>query len=324
MNWLESLEIWIAGFNTDPDQIRLLFVVLLGVLGFLVTMTVSVMIRAVFNPVKTRIDVAQGQERDPAAGESSRWLHSFGSVLIPKADEKKRVTVERLEQAGYRSSQALAVFFGIKLLAFVVVLLIVLAAMVFAWGKSVIDAVQVMLFLGIVAFVLPDFWLKRAVRRRQKLLRQALPDALDLMVVCTEAGLGLNAAMKRVADDIGVQHPELADELSLVIMQARAGVDSRTALRELVRRTGLDDIKAFVTTLLQAMRFGTSVSESLRVFAEDMRDKRLQRAQEKAAQLSLKMLMPIAIFMLPMFLFIALGPSGFALLDSVKKMGGSG
>jgi tight adherence protein C len=144
------------------------------------------------------------------------------------------------------------------------------------------------------------------------------------MVVCAEAGLGLNAAMKRVADDIGVQHPELADEFSLVIMQARAGVETRVALRELERRTGLEDMTSFVTTLLQAMRFGTSIAESLRVFSEDMRDKRLQRAQEKAAQLSLKMLMPITLFMMPMFLLIAIGPAGLALMRSVSTITGNG
>jgi tight adherence protein C len=303
----------------------LLFVVLLGFVGFLVAMAASFVLRAMFDPVKARIDVAQGHESAASTSPLQMdWLKRIGSVILPKAEAKRRQTVDRLEQAGYRSPQALSIFFGVKLLAFVAVPVVVLALLIFVWGNSVVQSMQWIFLLGVFAFVAPDFWLKRAVSRRQNLLRHALPDALDLMVVCTEAGLGLNAAMKRVADDIGVQHPELADEFSLVIMQARAGVETRAALKEMEHRTGLEDIKSFVTTLLQAMRFGTSVAESLRVFSEDMRDKRLQRAQEKAAQLSLKMLMPIALFMMPMFLLIAIGPAGLALMRSVNTITGNG
>jgi tight adherence protein C len=249
-------------------------------------------------------------------------LSVVGDWIAPKAEEKKSAVLLRLEQAGYRSPQAFAVFFGIKLLAFVAVPLLLVGGTVFFAPGAVFDRLWLIILSGAVAFSLPDLWLSRAVRRRQKHLRHGLPDALDLMVVCAEAGLGLNAAIKRVADDIGVQHPELADELQLVMMQTRAGMDSRAALKELERRTGLDDIKAFVTTLLQAMRFGTSISDSLRVFAEDMRDKRLQRAQEIAARLSLTMLMPIALCMLPMFLLIALGPSVLVLSKSVSAITG--
>ena len=215
-------------------------------------------------------------------------------------------------------------FFGIKLLAFVVVPLLLISGIWLFTRWSVADSLSLIILAGVLAFVLPDLWLSRAVRRRQKHLRHALPDALDLMVVCAEAGLGLNAAIKRVADDIGVQHPELADELQLVMMQTRAGMDSRAALKELERRTGLDDIRAFVTTLLQAMRFGTSISDSLRVFGEDMRDKRLQRAQEIAARLSLTMLMPIGLCMLPMFLFIVMGPSVLVLSKAASAITGGG
>jgi tight adherence protein C len=142
------------------------------------------------------------------------------------------------------------------------------------------------------------------------------------MVVCTEAGLGLSAAIKRVADEIGMQYPELADELQLLLMQTRAGMDNHAALKELERRTNLEDLSAFVTTLIQAMRFGTSIGQSLRIFAEEMRDKRLQRAQEKAARLSLTMLIPIALCMLPMFFLVLLGPAFLSLATSLQKLTG--
>jgi tight adherence protein C len=142
------------------------------------------------------------------------------------------------------------------------------------------------------------------------------------MVVCSEAGLGLSGAIQRVSDEIGVQHPELADELQLLMMQTRAGMDNRTALKELERRTNLEDISAFVTTLIQAMRFGTSIGQSLRIFSEEMRDKRLQRAQEKAARLSLTMLIPIVLCMLPMFFLVLLGPAILSLMNTIGKLTG--
>jgi tight adherence protein C len=119
-----------------------------------------------------------------------------------------------------------------------------------------------------------------------------------------------------------VQHPELADELQLLMMQTRAGMDNRTALKELERRTDLEDISAFVTTLIQAMRFGTSIGQSLRIFSDEMRDKRLQRAQEKAARLSLTMLIPIVLCMLPMFFLILLGPAMLSLMNTIEKLTG--
>ncbi len=140
------------------------------------------------------------------------------------------------------------------------------------------------------------------------------------MVVCTEAGLGLNAAIQRVADEIEIQHADLSDELHLVMMQTRAGMDNRTALKELEARTGVDDIRAFVTTLVQSMRFGTSIAESLRVFSEEMRDKRLQRVQEAAAKLSVKMLGPIALFIFPSFLLVAIGPAIIRMMQALARM----
>ena len=175
---------------------------------------------------------------------------------------------------------------------------------------------------GALAYVLPDLWVARKARKRKDKLRKGLPDALDLMVVCTEAGLGLNAAIQRVSEEIEIQHTDLAEELQLVMMQIRAGMDNRTALKELELRTGVDDIRAFVTTLIQSMRFGTSIADSLRVFSEEMRDKRLQRVQEAAAKLSVKMLGPIGLFIFPSFLLIAIGPAVMTLMKAVQQIGG--
>lgn len=325
MESISDIGVWLRSLENDPETIRLVFIFLLGTLGFMLSLALSFFARALFDPVKRRVDTVQREDSNPQnRGKSRGTISVVGDWIAPKAEEKKSAVLLRLEQAGYRSSQAFAIFFGSKLLAFVAAPLLLTGVIVLFAPGAVFDRLWLIILSGVVAFNMPDLWLSKAVRRRQKHLRHALPDALDLMVVCAEAGLGLNAAIKRVADDIGVQHPELADELQLVMMQTRAGMDSRAALKELERRTGLDDIKAFVTTLLQAMRFGTSISDSLRVFAEDMRDKRLQRAQEIAARLSLTMLMPIALCMLPMFLLIVLGPSVLVLTNIVPALSGGG
>ncbi|MEH6824764.1 MAG: type II secretion system F family protein [Motiliproteus sp.] len=321
MAWLTEISNQLAGLNYDTERVRLLFVILLGLIGFSFTLALSFFAGALLNPLKKRIVEVQANDRSQSSKHTgSSLLQRLGSTLIPKAEQKRANIAYQLETAGYRASRAPALFYGAKLTSFIVAPLLILVGIALFTHRPVLDDLSAALLGGVVAFLVPDFWLKWAVRRRQQHLRHALPDALDLMVVCAEAGLGLNAAIMRVADEIGVQHPELADELQLVMMQTRAGMDNRSALKELERRTGVDDIGAFVTTLIQAMRFGTSIGQSLRVFADDMRDKRLQRAQEKAAQLSLIMLMPITLCILPMFFLILLGPSLLILMKTVAKI----
>ena len=323
MNDLHEVGEWLAKLGGDTQQLQLLFVSLLAMVGFSLTLAFSLFIHIILNPVKRRIEGVKHQAKAVSSkGRADDLLHRLGTTLIPKAEEKRAKLAYRLETAGYRSAYAMAYFYGIKLIGFMLAPVLVLGGIVLLTNRAVLDDLNIAILAGLIAFLAPSYWLKRIVRKRQEKLRKALPDVLDLMVVCTEAGLGLSAAMKRVADEIGMQHPELADELQLLLMQTRAGMDSHTALKELERRTDLEDISAFVTTLIQAMRFGTSIGQSLRIFAEEMRDKRLQRAQEKAARLSLTMLMPIALCMLPMYLLILLGPAILSLLSSLQKVTG--
>jgi tight adherence protein C len=321
MSGLTEISDWFVALGNDTERLRLLFVSLIGLVGFSLVLAISIFTNAILNPVKKRIDEVQNEEGPKSTKHNiHQLLQQLGAFLIPKAEEKRSKLAYQLETAGYRSSRAMAYFYGIKLIGFIVAPILVMGGIALFTNRPVLNDLSLATLAGAIAFLAPNLWLARKVRKRQQQLRHALPDALDLMVVCSEAGLGLNAAIKRVADEIGVQHPELADELQLVMMQTRAGMDNRSALKELERRTGLDDISAFVTTLLQAMRFGTSISQSLRVFSDEMRDKRLQRAQEKAARLSLTMLMPIVLCMLPMFFLILLGPSMLSLMQTIGKM----
>jgi tight adherence protein C len=320
---MNEIGTWLAAQSSDAEQLRWLFVTLLGLFGFSFALALGLFVNAFLNPVKRRIDgvhnVAGAKPVNQGAG---MLLHRLGAFLIPKAEEKRSNIAYRLEIAGYRSPRALAYFYGIKLLGFILAPLLVSGVIALFTNHPLLDHLSMAIAAGLLAFLAPNYWLKWSINTRRERLRKALPDALDLMVVCSEAGLGLSGAIQRVSDEIGVQHPELADELQLLMMQTRAGMDNRTALKELERRTNLEDISAFVTTLIQAMRFGTSIGQSLRIFSEEMRDKRLQRAQEKAARLSLTMLIPIVLCMLPMFFLVLLGPAILSLMNTIGKLTG--
>lgn len=138
-----------------------------------------------------------------------------------------------------------------------------------------------------------------------------------MLVVCTQAGMGLNAAIQRVAMEMDIQHPELADELNTTMLHMGAGMDSRTALQELAKRTGLEEMRSLVSTLQQAMRYGSSVGDTLRAYAEEMRNKRLEYAQEQAAKVGVKMLIPIALCMLPAVMLVVMGPPMIKLMEGL-------
>jgi tight adherence protein C len=157
--------------------------------------------------------------------------------------------------------------------------------------------------------------------KRLKLLRHGFPDALDMLVVCVEAGLGMSQALQRVSDELTVSHPELAMELALVNAEIRAGVDRVIALKNLAERTGLEDIRGLVSLLVQTLRFGTSVAESLRVYSDEFRDKRMQKAEELAAKMGTKLIFPLIVFLFPGFFVIAIGPAVIALIDVFGSLG---
>lgn len=154
--------------------------------------------------------------------------------------------------------------------------------------------------------------MNQRINKRKHRIQLALPDALDLAVVCVEAGLGLDQALARIADEIDFSHPELADELRIRNMEINLGRSRTDALRNLANRTGVDDLKALVAILIQTDRFGTSIGQSLRVFADSMRVKRRQRAEERAAKVAIKMLFPLLFFVFPAVLVMIVGPAVIA------------
>jgi tight adherence protein C len=169
--------------------------------------------------------------------------------------------------------------------------------------------------------LLPNFVLHKLTDKRIRALTNGFPDALDLLVVCVESGLGLAAAIQRVADELGVSHPELAFELALVNAEIRVGVQREQALKNLADRTGLEDIRGLVGLLVQTMRFGTGVADALRVYSEEFRDKRTQKAEEQAAKMGTKLVFPLVLFMFPIFFIVAVGPAVLRIIDAFAQVG---
>jgi tight adherence protein C len=224
------------------------------------------------------------------------------SKAIPLSPSDVSRTRAWLIQAGLRESRHVSYYFGARIaLAFLGLLGVV--------AFSGVDSVPLLVCIPALGFFIPRFILKRMIKDRQRRIRIALPDALDLTVICVEAGLALDQALMRVGQDLHHAHPDLSDEFHLVNLEMRAGKPRAEALRNMVDRTGVDDIRALVGTLIQTDRFGTSVAQALRVHSDSLRVSRRQRAEEQAAKTTIKMVPPLVIFILVPFLFVTIGPA---------------
>jgi tight adherence protein C len=224
------------------------------------------------------------------------------SKAIPLSPSDVTRTRAWLIQAGLRESRHVSYYFGSRLLLAFVGLTTVLTF-------SGFGSLGLLVCVPAFGFFLPRFYLKRVIKARQQRIRVALPDALDLTVICVEAGLALDQALMRVGKDLYHAHPDLSDEFHLVNLEMRAGKPRVEALRNLFERTGVDDIKSLVGTLIQTDRFGTSVAQALRVHSDSLRTARRQRAEEQAAKTTIKMVPPLVLFILVPFLLVTIGPA---------------
>jgi len=236
-------------------------------------------------------------------------LADLGKILpapSTQGDSRDKLLIIR---AGYRNPDTILTIRGLK----IVVPIAGLAAVYFTglYRANPYMFVPLGLLLG---YLIPDFWLTWKVRSRQRRLRRALPDALDLLVICVEAGLGLDQALMKVSQELRITHRELSDEFQLVNLEMRVGKTRIEALHELGRRTGLDDIKSLVAMLVQTERFGTSIAQSLRVYSDDMRIRRRQRAEEMSAKTTVKMVPPLVFFIFPALMVVILGPAVITLI----------
>jgi len=313
------LEQWID----DPEVLLLVIVVLASGTFVIFGLGLGYLALSATNPIRRRLGGAAAQPQKEK-GRTLVWINTMlgpvSSYILPKSEmERSRIT-EKLVHAGFRSPNAVQDFYATKAVLAVAFAAIFLFAS--RWIPNLTTQMQ-FVYTGCacgVGIFLPNIVLERLVERRMKKLRHGFPDALDMLVVCVEAGLGISQAIQRVADELGVSHPELAEELALVNAEIRAGVDRVTALKNLADRTGLEDVQGLVSLLVQTLRFGTSIAESLRVYSVEFRDKRMQKAEEQAAKIGTKMVFPLVMFLFPCFFLVAVGPAVVGLMSVFSTM----
>jgi len=256
------------------------------------------------------------QDDGPAKPRFELFIGLFKRVgeKVPRSPKELGTLRLRLVQAGFRRDEAITIFFGIRVL-FAIVLFLVLS-------NPILIRPNMMMALGGLAlgYVLPGMVLARLAKRRAHRIRLSLADALDLLVVSVEAGLGLDQALTRVGTELAFAHPELSDELKLINLELRAGKARAEALRNLADRTGVDDLSSLVTMLIQTDKFGTSVAQSLRVYSETLRTKRRQRAEEAAAKTGVKMVFPLVLCIFPSIWVVTIGPAAIKFMTVLFPM----
>lgn len=243
---------------------------------------------------------------EPESSTIVSVLHQIGS-RVPSSEADISTVRGDLVRAGFRSENAVAVFFGLRI--FTTFLMLILSLLIETRMPDNPVMRVAMLVSGCMAgWILPKFFLEKRITKRQEILRLSLPDALDLLVVSVEAGLGLDQAIQHVARELQVSHPELSEEMSLVTLEMRAGKRRSEALRNFAERTGEPEVRKPMAILIQNDRFGTSMGESLRNHSDFMRTQRRQQAEERAGKVGVKLVFPIFFFILPSMLIVAAGP----------------
>lgn len=259
-------------------------------------------------------DTARIEKESQAAEIARKFAQDLNRVAPISATEAKKVQMKLLH-AGYRSANAAMMFRAMQLSSLVLFPALMAVALMLA-GKVLTDS---LIYLGaalLIGFILPDKILSMKVNGRQERLRCGIADALDLLVVSVEAGLGLNAGLNRVAEEMKGVHPDISEEFTMVNTEIRMGRMREEALRNLAERTGVEDLRSLCAMLIQTDRFGTSISRAIRVYSESMRTKRRQRAEQAAQKAAVKMLFPLAVFLFPTLFIILLGPAGIQLMKT--------
>jgi len=285
----------------------------LGIMALMLLLTGRSRTAARLSEVTTVSVAAEDELRvrpaDALMGAVSNITSRIRSVVGLSADS---TVAKRLNLAGYRDPRAVDVYYAARL--FGPVLGAVIAGFIiksnpFFWFIA----------LGAVGFYAPEFWLTGKITRRRDAIRLALPDALDLLSICMEAGLGLDQALIRVGQELKISHPQLADELMLINLEQRAGKPRLEAWRNMADRTNLEVVRSFVSMLVQTERFGTPISKSLATFSDTLRTRRRQQAEEMAAKTTVKMIFPLVLFIFPSLFVVLLAPAIISITQSLGE-----
>lgn len=300
----------------------------IGILGlFLILLTLPILLRKEKDPLDRLKE--QTKAAAPAEGDKKQRLRTgnkdklerYSTFLEPKDEEEYSAVRLKLMQAGYRSKNAVRTF---HFLQFVLGILFLVFGALFAIFKSATAEPEVhnlifyVLGPGIAGYMLPKYWVTKRQQERQEEITNGFPDSLDLMLVCVEAGQSIEQAIVRVSQEVRSGYPSLADEYELVSHEMKAGKDKTQVLRDMSERAGVTDVSSFVTVLIQSATFGTSISEALRVYAGEMRDKRVMRAEEAANKLPTKMTLATMMLTVPPLLIILIGPSIYEIAETMN------
>jgi tight adherence protein C len=234
--------------------------------------------------------------------------------VVPKSANEVSVIQKRLIRAGYRKDVHLSIFYGAKALVPLALIIIVTAAGLYQYASFFVY----ILAIGL-GFLVPDFWLGNRISNRQLNVRLGLPDVLDLMVICIEAGLSVDQATVRASEELSASQPAISDELGIVVLEQHAGRPRSEAWNNFAIRTDIDSVRTLVSVLNQAEQFGTSVAKTLRVFAETLRTQRRQRVEELAAKTTVKLVFPLVLFIFPSLFLVTLGPAMITIMESFDK-----
>lgn len=268
------------------------------------------------NPAASAISL---EGNNTAGSELAQRIASPLSRMLPPSAAEAKKLQKQLMQAGFRSHTAPVTYRAVQLFTLAGLPAIVAFACAML-ARPLNTAVLYILFAFLAGFILPRYGLRRMIRSRQQLVRWGLADALDLMVISIEAGLGLNAAMMKVSSELKEVHPDICEEFEMANLEIRVGRERDEALRNLAERTGVDDLKSLVAMLIQTDRFGTSIAKAIRAFSDSLRTKRRQRAEQAAQKAAVKLLFPLACFLFPTLFIAILGPAVLQLMDTLGKM----
>lgn len=235
--------------------------------------------------------------------------------LMPKSEKEVSVIRQRLTRAGYRNESAIKIFYGCKVLT-----PLTLAAIAAVSGLANVGPFFVYVLALGGGFLAPDFWLGKRITARQKKLTRGLPDVLDLLVICMEAGLSLDQSTARSAEELSSSQPEICDELSVVVLEQRAGRARSEAWKNLAERTGVECLRNLVSMLVQTEQFGTSIAKMLRVHADTLRVQRVQMIEEMAGKTSVKLVFPLVLFIFPALFLVTLGPAAIVMAESFSAL----
>ncbi|MBO9481531.1 type II secretion system F family protein [Salinisphaera sp. G21_0] len=317
-NLLTELQIALG----DMQAGRLVLLTLISLSVATLLMGVYTFATGMTDPVRRRLkQISDIESRTAPVGvDMFQVLRPIQAYILPKDNWERSQVQARLVQAGWRADSALWVFYGLKVILAVGLPIIVLSVCALVVEKM---SFQLWLFAfsgsAWLGMMLPNRILTGLIQRRQQRIRLAIPDALDLLVVSLEAGLGLRSAIQRLSDDLYISHPELANELELVNAAMRAGVPSDKALQDMGMRIRLKEVDGLISTLSDSIRYGSSIADTLRTFSEDFRDRRIQSAEEQAAKIGTKMIFPLILFLLPAFFLVAVGPAIMQLIESFSQ-----